>query len=156
MKAFIISTMIGLASLCSVPSAQAQFLDLRHMVQNNLNYDHNFHQWAWKRSVQLARQIPNNVQLPFNAGTLAEANRQTNLAYGRYNQTQYLNSRRTHQAIGNWTQGAIRGTGTYYNPSTGTTHQLPWTHSGYYQGNYGNYAYPGHLRHGYGRNLYPY
>lgn len=141
MKPMTFALPLLFAAFGPVAATYAQHLDLRPMVQQNLNYDNWFHHWAWQRSQQLARDIPNDVPLPFNATTLSQADRQNQQAWMRYNNSQYNNQNRTHQSISRWTNGAIRGIGPYYH-SSGQTELLPWTFAGYHYGPYGQ-IYPG-------------
>ncbi len=74
---------VALTSFASVPTAQGQFLDMGPIVRNNFAFDQRFYPWAWQRCVQVVRQMPNNVPLPFNAGTISAANRDAMRAWMR-------------------------------------------------------------------------
>lgn len=143
----------GIVVLASAGAANAQNLDMSRMVQNELNFSNQFNQWAWKGSLETARYLRMTGQPnPFNATTLNQANRDLQRTYDAYNRAAQNNSNRTSNAIGNWTNGALRGNGPYYNPNTGANVNLPWTHNTYHINQYGQ-AVPGYSP--YRTNIYP-
>jgi hypothetical protein len=134
-------------------TARAQFMDLSHIVQANMNFDQQAHQWAWQASLAAAKwHRETGTPIPFNAMTIAAANRQTQQVYDSANSQWHNNSNRVSQAISNWTNGAIRGVGPYQAPN-GQLYMLPWTHNQYHMNQYGQFV-PGHNP--YGTNVLPY
>ncbi|MBI1833189.1 MAG: hypothetical protein HYR84_17245, partial [Planctomycetes bacterium] len=110
--------------------------------------------WAWQQSLLLAKHLRETGQPnPFNAMTLNKANLENQKAFESYLRHSQINSNRTSAAIGNWTNGAIRGVGPYQNPTNGQTYLLPWTHNVYHINQYGQYV-PGYSPYYY--NVYPY
>ena len=121
--------------------AQAQDfpgLGVGNMWANELQFQNQFYNWARQRSWQLAREIPNDQPLPFNAQTLSEANRATSRAYEGFNRNWHHNSQRTMNAIERWDNGVIRGVAPYSNPY-GHTKLLPYGPNSYYRGPHGYY-----------------
>lgn len=136
-KKSLLALFAGLVVLGNVNVAKAQNLDLSHMVQANQAFDQQFNQWAWQRSLEVARwHRETGTPLPFNAMTLNQSNRELQKTYDSYNRQWHVNSNSTSQAIGNWTNGAIRGVGPYQAPN-GATYNLPWTHNQYHINQYG-------------------
>ncbi len=134
---------VGLVISLQQGTAQAQFLDMSQMVQNELAFQRQFYNWAWQGSVQAARHHRMTGEpIPFNAATLAESNRQTQQAYAAQNQQWYVNSARQSQAMNRFSNEAIRGNGPYQG-SDGNLYNLPWTHSQYHINQYGQ-AVPGY------------
>jgi hypothetical protein len=145
---------VGLFCLMGKGEAGAQLLDMNGLIGMEVNFHNQFYPWAWQQSVELARQIPDDQPLPFNAMTIYGANVAAGAAWSGYVNGLNYNSHRTSNAIGNWTNGAIRGYGHYADPHTGNTYQLPWQYNGYNVDNYG-YASPGIRYDGFGTNVFP-
>ncbi|MBI2803827.1 MAG: hypothetical protein HYX68_02455 [Planctomycetes bacterium] len=153
-KKYFPALIASVVILASAAGAQAQHLDMSQMVQNELNFQKRFYNWAWQGSVQAARwHRENGVPIPFNAATIYQSNLEGQRAFNGYIRQSQINSERTSQAIGNWTNGAIRGMGPYYNPSNGAVYNLPWTHNQYHMNRYGQFA-PGYNPHR--DNVFPY
>ncbi len=143
----------GLAIAVSGGSVKAQGLDMSQMVQNELNFQKQFYQWAAKGSIEAARwHRINGVPIPFNATTLNQANLANQQAYDRYNQGWYNNSNRTSEALANYSNYAVRGLGPYQG-SNGMIYNLPWTHNQYHINQWGQ-AVPGYNP--YRMNVTPY
>jgi hypothetical protein len=148
--AFVIA---GLVVAGTSGTVRAQNMDLSHIVQANMAFDQQFNAWTWQTSLALARYYRETGQpIPVNAMTLSAANRRNQQAFDAYNKQWSINSNRTHQAIDNWTTGAIRGLGPYQAPS-GQLYNLPWTYNQYHLNQYGQ-AIPGYNP--YRTNLTPY
>lgn len=152
-RKLFIAVLVGVSMAAAGQKAQAQHLDLSALVNANLNADQQFFKWAWQRSVELGRQIPPG-QLPFNAMTLSQANRDAANAWGGYNAQWHANQARLGQTFNNLSD-ANRGLGYYHNPHSGQLHQLPWTHNNYHMTPNG-YIYPGRVHPHYGQNLNPF
>jgi hypothetical protein len=130
-------------------------LGVADMAAANMAFDQQFDQWNRHMSWQLALAIPNDQPLPFNAMTIAQANRETSAAYERMNAGWYANSNRQMDAVGRWTTGAIQGNW-YYQPEYGTQHDphfvLPYGPGAYHETN--GYIYEGYNPQA-DQNLYP-
>jgi hypothetical protein len=123
------------------------------MWQNEVNFQKQFDQWAWKKSVELARHLrETGQQNPFNAMTISKSLSEGNQAFEGYIRNSQLNSAKTSQAIANWNNGAIRNQGLYQAPHGGPAYNLPWTHNVYHINQNGQ-AIPGFSP--YYQNLYP-
>lgn len=145
---------VGLVVLGFNGTARAQHLDLSQMVQANLAFERQFDLWARQGSMEVARQLRmSGQQNPFNAMTISQATRDGNRAFEGYIRNAQINSHRTSEAIGNWTNGAIRGNGPYQDPYSGALYNLPWTHNQYHINQYGQ-AVPGFNP--YRTNVHPY
>src|SRR5690606_16717483 len=89
--------------------ARAQFMDLSHIVQQNIAFDQQFEQNVGRISWELARMIPDDEPLPFNAMTISKSVSEANHAWSGYNQMYHNWSDRQLGAVDRWIDGAIRG-----------------------------------------------
>ena len=151
-------TVCGLGALRVPSSARAQEfpgLGVGDIYAANMAFDAQFDQWNRHMSWELAKQIPNDQPLPFNAMTLAQANRETAAAYSAYNAAAFNNSQGTCNAIERWDVGAVQGNW-YYGSQWGAQHDpnfyvLPYTSGAYHVDN--GYIYSGYDPNH--ENLYP-
>lgn len=135
-------------------SAQGFSMDMSQMVQNELNFQNQFYSYVHRRSWELAREIPNDQPLPFNAMTISRSVSEGMRAFEGYNQAWHNNSNRQLEAVERWTDGAINGVSPYANPYTGETYNLPYVPDAYHVGPYG-YIYSGYDPYNSGGNFYP-
>ena len=145
--------------LANAGQAKAQYgnefpgLGVGQMWQNEINFQKQFDQWAWKASVDLARHLRETGQKnPFNAMTISKSLTEGNQAFEAYIHNSQVNSAKTSQAIANWNNGAIQGNATYQAPYGGPAYNLPYTHNTYHINQYGQAA-PGY--NSYYQNIYP-
>lgn len=158
---------LALAPWFSAGTADAQTLnmDLSPLVQHNAA--------LWNQSMIDAKRVADNyfndvqrfrqqtgytgpMPSPVSTADLMRSNREMQQAFDSSNAAWHNNSARTSAAVDRWVIGAIRGQGTYYNPSTGQQYQLPWTHNQYHTNQWGQ-AVPGPAPNGWTtNNFYPY
>lgn len=106
-------------------------LGVGNMWANELAFQNQFYNWAAAGSWELAKQIPNNEPLPFNAMTIFNSNNAANQAFQGFANNWHTNSANTMGAIERWNLGAIQGVAPYQNPYGGTTYNLPYGPEGY-------------------------
>jgi hypothetical protein len=124
---------IGLAAAPRIAKAQynmAPPMDMSHIINANIAFDRWFDQYAWQKSVELARQMKPGEQLPFNAMTISKSLTEGNQAFGRYMQSVQAGSASRSRMADNYSNYAIRGLAPYGNPG-GPTYNLPYTHNAY-------------------------
>ena len=122
-------------SALSTSATQAQDfpgLGVGDMWANELAFQNQFYQNAWRQSWELARQVPNDQPLPFNAMTISNSLNQGMQAFEGFANNWHVNSETTMNAIGRWNEGAIRGIAPHANPYGGPVYNLPYGPEGYH------------------------
>lgn len=101
-------------------------LSVSHMWANELAFQNNFYNWAWHRSCELARQIPNDQPLPFDAMSISRSLNEGNQAVTNYIHHSQNLSERQLRAVEDYSQQAIRGNSPYSNQWNPTPVYLPY------------------------------
>jgi hypothetical protein len=129
----ILAAAIGMCGVMGgAAHAQEANLDMSSMWAANMAFENNFYQWAWQGSVELARQIPDDQPLPFNAMTISAANQEAARAGEAYIGSLQANSNRAIGAVERWDIGSVLHDW-FFAPEYGggTTYQLPYDTSSY-------------------------
>lgn len=150
--------MVVAAGQLSLGTAQAQDfpgLGVGDMWANEVRFCNQFDQWNRQGSWALARMIPNDQPLPFNAMTISNSLSDGMRSFEGFNNNWHVNSNRTMNAIENWNYGAIREVAPFQNPYGGPVHMLPYQHNAYHQDAPG-YIYQGENTYDYSSNFFPF
>lgn len=152
----IILSLVALLAGLIASSAKAQewpgYGGLNDIYQMNMAFDRQFDVDARRMSWELARQIPNDQPLPFNAMTISQSISAGNDAALGYVRASAYNSDRALGAVERWDTGAIQGNW-YYGNGSGQTYVLPYQYNTYYQSPTTGYFYGGYQPGG--NNYYP-
>ncbi len=145
------AVVIGFASLGITTSAKAQYppMDMSGIVAMNQDFDRRFYAALPGLCMQTAIAC-RGQQLPFNAMTISQSNNELSAQYARNNANWANNSNIQMNAVGNWTNGAIRGVAPFSNGG-GQAYMMPYANPSYYMQN--GYMYNGYMPGG--NNFYP-
>ncbi|MDB5385815.1 MAG: hypothetical protein JWM11_1461 [Planctomycetaceae bacterium] len=131
-----IATTTILVMAGSIQSASAQDfpgLGVGNMWANEIRFQNQFDRWNRQGSMELARRIPNDQPLPFNAMTISNSNNANMRAFEGYMRNSQLNSNRQLEAVGRFSTYGIRGMAPHYDTSGyGGPVMLPYGPNGYY------------------------
>jgi hypothetical protein len=127
-------TVLGMAGSADFAKAQDfPGLGVGNMWANEIRFQNQFDRWNRQGSMELARRIPNDQPLPFNAMTISNANNANMRAFEAYNRNSQLNSNRQSEAVGRFSTYGIRGLAPHYSTSGyGAPVMLPYGPNGYY------------------------
>lgn len=131
-KLAVIVVMLMAFTACSANGQEFPGLGVSDLWAQNMKFEMQFDAWAARGAWELARQIPNDQPLPFDAMSISRSTSEGMRSFEGYLHNSQVNSNRQLQAIENFDRGAVRGEALYYDSTR--THgpvYLPYGPSAY-------------------------